>query len=94
MGPPIRSNVYKSPFDWTSTEWLVTTNSERRGLNYPSSFDEIKSTRQYIETTNLSKHTILIKQMDYNECVTLGLVTPIDQRAGLVALIFNYDSKK
>lgn len=69
--PPIRSNVYEPPFDWTSTEWLVTTTSEREALNYSSSSDEIKSTKQYIENTNLSKHTILIKQMDYNECITL-----------------------
>jgi hypothetical protein len=68
--PPIRSSVYEPDFGWTSTEWLVTTNSEREALSYSTSADGIKSTKQYIEKTNLSKHTILIWQFDYDECVT------------------------
>jgi hypothetical protein len=62
--------VYEPDFGWTSTEWLVTTNSEREALTYSTSADGIKSTKQYIEHTNLSKHTVMIWQFDYDECVT------------------------
>ena len=68
--PPIRSDVFEPGFGWSSAEWLVTTDTEREALSYSETADGIASVEQYVESTDLTEHTILIKQMEYSECLT------------------------
>ena len=68
--PPIRSDAFEPGVGWSSAEWLVTTDTEREALSYSETADGIASVEQYVESTDLTEHTILIKQMEYSECLT------------------------
>ncbi|PSQ33274.1 hypothetical protein BRD05_08900 [Halobacteriales archaeon QS_9_70_65] len=90
--PPIRSDAFEPGVGWSSAEWLVTTDTEREALSYSETADGIASVEQYVESTDLAEHTILIKQVEYSECLTFD-PRRIGRRERPVALMFTCTSR-
>lgn len=69
--PVIRSTEFIPATDWTSTEWVVASPSDRDALNYSSEATDIDVVRGYIHDTDLSARSILIHQYNFDECTDL-----------------------
>ena len=69
--PVIRSATFTPTTGWISTRWIVASPSERDALTYTADATGVGAVREFIDDTDLSEHSLLVYQYNYDHCAPL-----------------------
>lgn len=72
-GPAVRSSVADHRIEHRSTHWIVTAETERAALDFPSATVGRDAARAFVDETDLGSETLVVHQYDVNACETWDL---------------------
>lgn len=71
---PIRSTTHEySDEDFRIDVWYVSNPNQRDALEYASNVDGIEGVIEFLENTDLSRHTVVVIQFNFDSCETIDV---------------------